>query len=55
MPEVAETYIGAHTLLPRGDKMARDHVVAQSSDTNGNIRVESMQILFWILRCISLS
>ena len=29
--------IGAEILLPRGDEMARGHVVAQSHNTSGNI------------------
>ena len=37
MPEVVNHYIGAEILLPRGDQMARGHVVAQSCDTNGNV------------------
>ena len=37
MPEVGDLYIGAEILLPRGDQMARGHVVARSRDTNGNV------------------
>ena len=37
MPEVGEHNIGAEILLPKGDKMARDHVVAWSHNANGNI------------------
>ena len=36
-PEVGDHYIGAEVLLPRGDKVTRGHVVAQSHDANGNI------------------
>ena len=31
-PEVGNQYIGAEILLPRGDQMARGHVVARSRD-----------------------
>ena len=37
MPEVGDLYIGAEILLPRGDQMARGHVVARSRDANGNV------------------
>ena len=37
MPEVGDHYIGAEILLPRGDQMARGHVVARSRDANGNV------------------
>ena len=37
MPEVRDHYIGVEILLSRGDQLARGHVVAQSSDPNGNI------------------
>ena len=37
MPEVGDHYIGAKILLPRGDKLARGHVVVQSHDASGNI------------------
>ena len=37
MPEVGDHYIEAEILLPRGDEMARGHVVAWSHDVNGNI------------------
>ena len=36
MPEVGYHYIGAKILLPRGDEMARGHVVAHSGNANGN-------------------
>ena len=36
-PEVRDHYIGAEILLPRGDEMARSHLVAQSCDANRNI------------------
>ena len=41
MPEVGDHYIGAEILLPRGDQMARGHVVARSRDTNGNVMERS--------------
>ena len=37
MPEAGDYYIGAELLLPGGDQMARDHVVARSQDANGNV------------------
>ena len=37
MPEVGDHNTGAEIMLPRGDKVARGHVVAQSHDANGNI------------------
>ena len=37
MPEVGDHYIGAEILLPRGDQMARCHVVARSRDAKGNV------------------
>ena len=35
MPEVGDYHIGAEILLPRGDKMARNHVVVQSCNARG--------------------
>ena len=37
MPEVGDYYIGVEILLPRGDQLARSHVVARSQDANGNV------------------
>ena len=37
MSEVEDHYIGAEILLPRGNHMARGHVVARSRDANGNV------------------
>ena len=37
MPEVGDYYTGIEILLPRGDEMARGHVVARSKDANGNV------------------
>ena len=37
MPEVGELYIRAKILLPRGDKMARGHVVARHRDPSENV------------------
>ena len=37
MPEVGDLYIGADILLPRGDQMARGHIVARSKDANRNV------------------
>ena len=37
MPEVSDHYIGVEILLPRGDQMARGHVVASSRDAEGNV------------------
>ena len=36
-PEVSDHYIGAEILLPRGDDVARGHVMAQSCNTSGDI------------------
>ena len=36
MTEVADQYIKAELLLPRGDELARGHVVAQSCNASGN-------------------
>ena len=36
-PEVGDHYIRAKILLPSGDQMAKDHVVARSRDANGNV------------------
>ena len=41
MPEIGDLYIGVEMLLPRGDQMARDHVVATSRDADGNVMVRS--------------
>ena len=47
MPEVGGHYIGAKILLPREDEMARDHVVALSLNSSGNVmgRPHKLQIL----------
>ena len=47
LPEVGDHYEGAEILLHRGDKMARDCVVAWSHDASGNImgRAHMNQIL----------
>ena len=47
IPEVGDLYIGAEILLPRGDQMARGHVVAISRDANQNVmgRPHTNQIL----------
>ena len=37
MQEVVDNYNSADILLYRGNLMTRDHVLAQSCDTNGNI------------------
>ena len=37
MPEVGDLYIGSQTLLPRGDQLARNHVMARSRDSNENV------------------
>ena len=37
MPEMGNHSIGTEILLPRGDEMARVHVVAHSHDANGNM------------------
>ena len=37
MPEVGDHYVGAEILLPRGDQMARGHIVAKSRDSNENV------------------
>ena len=37
MPKVGDHYIGAEILLPRGDQMARGHVMARSRDAKGNV------------------
>ena len=37
MPEVKDYYIGGKRLLPRGNQMARGHVVARSQDANVNV------------------
>ena len=37
MPDVEDHNVGEEILLPRGDKMARGHIVAQSCDANGNV------------------
>ena len=55
MPEVGDHYIEADILLPRGEHMARGHVVAWSCDADGNVmgRIHTNPIL--ILGCIKLS
>ena len=35
--EVGDHYIGTEIFLPRGDQMARGHVVSKSRDVNGNV------------------
>ena len=52
-PEVADQYIETEALLPKGEQITRGHVVAHSHDTNKNVLVRPMQILFWILDCTS--
>ena len=37
MPKVGDHYIGVEILLPRGDEMARGHVVAQNNAASGNV------------------
>ena len=37
MPKVGDYYVRAKILLPRGDHMARGHVMARSQDSNGNV------------------
>ena len=37
MLEEGDHYIGTEILLPRGNEMARDHVVAHNHDANGNV------------------
>ena len=37
MPEVGDHYIGAEKLLPRGDEMARGHVVVWCHDASGYV------------------
>ena len=37
MPEVGNHYIGAEILIPRGNQMARGHVMTWSCDANGNV------------------
>ena len=36
-PEVSDHYIGSEILLPRGDEMARGHVIAWSNNARRNI------------------
>ena len=55
MPEVGDHYIGAEILLPRGNEIAGDHVVAWSHDASGNIMRRAIPILSLILECIKLS
>ena len=47
MPEVGDHQIGAEILLPKGDKIARGHVVTRSQEANGNVmdRAHTNQIL----------
>ena len=37
MPEMDDHYIGPEILLPRGDEIARSHVVVWSHNTKGNV------------------
>ena len=37
MPEVGDHYIWAEILLPRGEQIARGHVVVRSRDAKGNV------------------
>ena len=37
MPEVEDHYTGAEIFLPRGDEMARSHVVTSRHNASGNI------------------
>ena len=37
MPEVGDYYIGAEIMSPRGDQMARSHVVGRTWDANINV------------------
>ena len=37
MPEVRDHFVAADILLPRGNHMARGHVVAHNHDVNGNV------------------
>ena len=46
--QVADMYVGAVILFPRGDQMARGHVVEQWCDANGNVlgRAHANSILY---------
>ena len=37
MPEVGNHYVGAELLLPRGDEIARGHVVTWSDNASGHV------------------
>ena len=45
-PQVADQYLDAEILLPRGDQMAIGHVVPLSHGVNGMFWIQPMQILF---------
>ena len=36
-PKWGDQYVNAQILLPRGDKMARGHVICWKCDTDGNL------------------
>ena len=55
MPEVSDYYIGAEILLPRGDQMARGHVVTRKIDAKGNVMGRSHTTRSWIQGYIKLS
>ena len=48
MPEVEDHFIGADTLLPRGDEMSRCHVMAYICDASRDVmdRAHTIQILY---------
>ena len=55
MPEKVHHYKGADIHLPRGNKMARGHAVAQSHDVSGYIIDRAHKIQLLTLECIKLS
>ena len=38
IPEVVDHYVGADTLLPKGDQMAGGNIVAKGHDANGDVK-----------------
>ena len=55
MPEVGDHFIGAEILLPKGDEMLKDHVVAWSHDADKKLQTGLIQIQFMIFRFIKLN
>ena len=55
MPEVGDHFMEAEIVLPKGDEMLKDHVVAWSHDADKKLQAGLIQIQFMIFRFIKLN